>query len=266
MIIRNTPAKYPVKCIQSLGYLHNETANIYTHLIPGLLCLVVITSAIFGVEYYCYTLQLTTYSTTTWKDHLALLLFLVGCACCLGMSGTYHCLKCHSQSVAIFGNKLDYLGIVVLIESSMVSMIYYGLYEDPMLQIIFMSITSLIGFVCGVFCLQPKFREPKWRPIRATIFVCYGLSGVLPVLTGLYKYGVEYCLKRGQLKYILLEAIFYIAGAMIYAARIPEKFSPGKFDIWGHSHQIFHVFVVIAACCHGRALLGAYDYTHRMMI
>lgn len=28
--------------------------------------------------------------------------------------------------------------------------------------------------------------------------------------------------------------------------RIPERFAPGKFDIWGSSHQIFHVSILYA--------------------
>lgn len=37
---------------------------------------------------------------------------------------------------------------------------------------------------------------------------------------------------------------------MIYAARVPERFFPGRFDIMFHSHQIFHIFVVVAALIH----------------
>jgi len=35
-----------------------------------------------------------------------------------------------------------------------------------------------------------------------------------------------------------------------YLARIPERLAPGLFDIWFQSHQLFHVFVVAAACVH----------------
>lgn len=37
---------------------------------------------------------------------------------------------------------------------------------------------------------------------------------------------------------------------------------PGKFDIWGSSHQIFHVLVVCAAAAHLMGLLKAFDYEH----
>ncbi len=38
----------------------------------------------------------------------------------------------------------------------------------------------------------------------------------------------------------------YVGGAIIYAMRIPERFWPGRFDIFGASHQIWHVFVFTA--------------------
>ena len=40
------------------------------------------------------------------------------------------------------------------------------------------------------------------------------------------------------------------------AARIPESLSPGTFDYFGSSHQIFHVFVLVGAWCQYCALRG----------
>ena len=42
----------------------------------------------------------------------------------------------------------------------------------------------------------------------------------------------------------------YLTGAFLYAARIPERWLPGKCDIWFQSHQLFHVLVVAAAFVH----------------
>lgn len=39
----------------------------------------------------------------------------------------------------------------------------------------------------------------------------------------------------------------YIAGALCYIVHFPERFFPGKFDIWFNSHSIFHIFVFLAA-------------------
>ena len=37
---------------------------------------------------------------------------------------------------------------------------------------------------------------------------------------------------------------------------------PGRFDVWGSSHQIFHVMVVLAAVSHFVGLLKAFEHAH----
>ena len=58
----------------------------------------------------------------------------------------------------------------------------------------------------------------------------------------------------------LSELILWVDNLQI---RMPEAWRPGKFDIWGHSHQIFHVFMVVGLTIHFSAFAKAFDYTHR---
>jgi predicted membrane channel-forming protein YqfA (hemolysin III family) len=44
-------------------------------------------------------------------------------------------------------------------------------------------------------------------------------------------------------------AIAYLSGALLYALRFPERILPGKFDLFGNSHNIFHFCVLIGASC-----------------
>jgi adiponectin receptor len=94
------------------------------------------------------------------------------------------------------------------------------------------------------------------------MFVLMGLSGVAPVLHGLKLYGMEQLRKTIGLDFVVLQGALYILGAAIYAARFPERLKPGSFDIWGSSHQIFHVLVVMAAATHLVGLVKAFDYEH----
>ena len=43
--------------------------------------------------------------------------------------------------------------------------------------------------------------------------------------------------------YYVLTGVFLWGGLLVYLARCPEKYSPGTFDIIGHSHQIWHMGV-----------------------
>lgn len=110
-----------------------------------------------------------------------------------------------------------------------------------------------------------QFRTPLWRPFRAGMFVALGLSAVIPVLHGIYLYGTGQMQNQIGLSWVVLQGALYITGAGIYAARVPERWHAGRYDVLGSSHQIFHLFVVAAATSHLFGLLKAFDYRHTIM-
>lgn len=134
---------------------------------------------------------------------------------------------------------------------------------------------------CAAVSIFEKFRTPAWRPYRAGMFVAMGLSAVFPIFHGVEIYGVANMRERIGLSWMVLQGVFYVLGAGLYAvslsnsvyisitdkiqARFPERTWPGKFDIWGSSHQIFHVLVVMAGASHLYGLLIAFDYNHNTM-
>lgn len=64
------------------------------------------------------------------------------------------------------------------------------------------------------------------------VFVGLGLSGVVPTLHFVISEGLIKATTIGQMGWLFLMATLYITGACLYAARIPERFFPGKCDIW----------------------------------
>jgi adiponectin receptor len=243
-----------IKSWKSLGYLHNETVNIYTHLVGALM------AAISSIALH-KTLA-PRYETATQEDVWAFGCYFAGAVACLGMSATYHTIQNHSHEVAVWGNKLDYLGIVFLIWGSFIPIVFYAFGTEPELRRTYWTMITTLAAGTSVVSTLPKFRTPALRPFRALMFVLMGLSAVFPVLHGVRLYGVQHLRMSIGLDWVILQGALYIAGAAIYAARIPEKWSPGKYDIWGSSHQIFHVLVVLAAASHLMALVKAFDYEH----
>jgi len=61
---------------------------------------------------------LSKYPTTDPADYAVFTIFILSATACLGFSSTYHCLIAHSETVAFQYNRLDYLGIVILIVGS----------------------------------------------------------------------------------------------------------------------------------------------------
>lgn len=239
---------------QSLTYVHNETVNIYTHLLPSMLAT--------PAAVVLYRAISPRYQTASERDIKAFACFFAGAAFCLGMSATYHTIINHSPTISRIGNGLDYVGIVGLIVGSFIPSIYYGFYCAPALQRLYWTMICTIGAGCTIVSVLPQFRTPRWRPFRAAMFVGMGLSAVFPVIHGLQLYGIEQMTRQIGLGWLLLQGFLYILGAGFYAARVPERLRPGKFDIVGSSHQIFHVLVVCAAVAHLTGLLKAFDYRH----
>jgi adiponectin receptor len=90
------------KSFASLTHLHNESVNIYTHLVGAVLALLA------GV--YAHHSLRPRYERATQRDVLVFLCFFGGAVACLGMSAAYHTISNHSERVARMGNRLDYLG------------------------------------------------------------------------------------------------------------------------------------------------------------
>jgi adiponectin receptor len=124
-----TTKKVEKKIEKKLTYLWDEideTVNIYTHLLGSFLFLL-LSLSLYNVLY-------TRYPYATKEDVYAFSCFFLGAIACLGMSATYHTISNHSHAVAVWGNQLDYAGIVLLIWGSFVPVLYYTFQDRPDLQ------------------------------------------------------------------------------------------------------------------------------------
>ncbi|KAF8463008.1 hemolysin-III related-domain-containing protein [Kalaharituber pfeilii] len=239
---------------RSLLYLHNESINIYTHLLGAIVALC--------LPYYIFTLLSPRYPTMHPLDTIALLSFLLGSGTCLFLSATYHTVSNHSRPLARLGNTLDYIGIVAMIFGSYIGSLTYGFWCLPALRTRYTAVIGGLGLICSILALHPHFRTPKYRPFRATMYILYGSSGIVPIIHGSRILGFSDLSAQIQLRWLLAQGGLYILGALIYAARVPERWAPGRFDLFGASHQVFHVLVLAAAGTHLRGLIRAFDYRH----
>ncbi|KAF4460459.1 mPR-like GPCR [Fusarium albosuccineum] len=243
--------------LSSLFYLHNESVNIWSHLLGA---------AVFLVSAaYVDRVVRPRYASSSINDVVVFACFFGGAVLCLGMSATFHALSNHSETVAKWGNKLDYTGIVALIVGSYVPALYYGFFCLPQLMTVYLWLISMLGVGCAIVSWVERFRTPAWRPYRTMMFIGLGASGVIPVIHGVFIYGFQGLEDRLSLSWLVLHGIMYIFGAVLYAVRWPERSAPGTFDIWGSSHQIFHMFVLLAAATHFYGMAKAFDYHHTVM-
>ncbi|KAH8395819.1 hypothetical protein KR215_004574 [Drosophila sulfurigaster] len=226
-------------CFKSIFRLHTETGNIWTHLLG---CLAFIGVAVYFISRPTDEIQ--------FQEKIVFGAFFIGAIICLGFSFAFHTLSCHSVGIGRLFSKLDYCGIALLIMGSFVPWLYYGFYCHYQPKVIYLSVVCVLGCLSIIVSLWDKFSEPNLRPLRAGVFMSFGLSGVIPAIHYSIMEGWFSQISRASLGWLILMGLLYILGALLYALRVPERWFPGKFDIWFQSHQLFHVLVIAAAFVH----------------
>ncbi|KAF7915110.1 hypothetical protein EAE99_010306 [Botrytis elliptica] len=113
-----------------------------------------------------------------------------------------------------------------------------------------------------ILLLHPHFQGLRWRTFRVCIFIGTGCSAFAPIIHAIVYFGWHQVVNGTGMPWYLGEGGFLVLGAVVYSLRIPECYFPGKFDILGHSHQIFHLLVVAASVMHLVGLLKAYEHEY----
>ncbi|PSN70323.1 HlyIII-domain-containing protein [Corynespora cassiicola Philippines] len=236
-------------CLHSLAYLHNETVNIYTHLLPAITLALALPLLQLNIS--------RIYADAPWMDRFMLTLTPMAALGTLSLSSTYHTLMNHSPFVSSSCLLLDYTGILALILASFISGVFVGFYESEFHQWMYWSMIFGLVLTSCLFVLHPRLQGPVYRAHRTTAFILTALSGFAPVFHSIYLYGPRAAYSEKGVKWWLAEGLWYGLGATLFASRFPEKWAFGKggswkgrFDVWGSSHQIFHACVVAGASCH----------------
>ena len=141
---------------------------------------------------------------------------------------TFLCAQFHD----LFTTRFDYCGIAFLTVGSFVPWLYFSFYCDWKPQVIYLAIVIVLGIGAVVVSTFDFFAGPRFRPLRAGVFIFFGLSGIAPATHYGVVNGWEKSLEEAALGWLILMGILYITGALLYAGRIPERFFPGKVDIW----------------------------------
>lgn len=131
-------------CYESWLYFHNETINIFSHLLPSILAVFILIAlnTVFGIKY----------PKADYGDYLVVTFLFVTMLISLGTSATYHTLICHSQKIEAFWLKLDFVGIIVLTIGIFISAIVVGFKCHIAVQRIYCSMVCIFAFLNECSC------------------------------------------------------------------------------------------------------------------
>ncbi|KAF2185076.1 HlyIII-domain-containing protein [Zopfia rhizophila CBS 207.26] len=234
------------ECIHNALRLSNESFNIWSHLF-----------GVFSVLYlalYHYPSH-PIYARSSSTDNLIIGIYFMAATLCLSCSVFWHTMKCHCNRHFMMNcASVDLSGVTIMISAMNVVTQYTAFYCSPSTQRLYLTLTCLTATASLLIGWSPKIRHPDLAWVRVIAFTLLGVVGLLPMAhLGIVRgWGWAWTFYRSVWGRVVAP-IF--SGAWIYAGKVPERWYPGKFDFLGHSHNVWHLAVLMTILgCYGVGL------------
>ena len=103
---------------------------------------------------------------------------------CLGASAIFHLCGIKNRNTYNFLARLDYGGISVLIMGSSYPPIFYpyACHQVFYIRNLFLVVITVSSIISFFLSLHPEFSKPKYRSIRAALYIILGLSAGAPMI------------------------------------------------------------------------------------
>ncbi|KAK2830071.1 hypothetical protein Q5P01_018002 [Channa striata] len=238
----------------SMFQRHNETINIWTHLLAFLVFLVKLIQLSEVVDFVS--------DPHSWP----LLILLLSSLTYTAFSVAAHLLGGKSELCHYIFYFLDYVGVAQYQYGSAAVHFYYAV-DDSLYRHtrgIFMPVATVLSCLSCLGCCYGKYCNhtlPVW--VRK---VCQVLPSAVayiwdtsPVFKRLFFWSTAS--SDPALIYHFGQVAFFLSSAFFFTFPMLERFFPGRCDFVGQSHQIFHIFL---SCCTLCQIHASYlDYVGR---
>ncbi|AWP19684.1 putative membrane progestin receptor beta [Scophthalmus maximus] len=249
------PVRQDWRCyLLSVFQRHNESLNVWTHLLAGPVLLLRWRANVGALG---YTLD---------AAFLPLSLFLVSACTSLFLSVAAHLLQSHSEHAHYFFFFMDYVGVAMYQYGSSLGHYFYtseAAWRESCVGPLFLPGAAFFGWLsCAAYCFaKARYRRPY--PLRRKI--CQVIPATLSYLLGISPVvhrllTVSWTQEPAQ-PLLALQIASFLLCALFFSCPVPERFFPGRCDFVGQGHQIFHLFLSLCTVFQLEALFQ--DYARR---
>jgi adiponectin receptor len=228
------------ECLRSCLTLSNELFNIWSHAIGFIIVLF--------LAFYLYPSSDYFNLSTNTDVFIAGVFFFAACKCliCSTIWHTFNSIA--EQHLVERFACVDYTGISVLIAASIMTTEYTAFYCEPSYRWFWMSTTAVFGLAGTILPWNPTFNRADMSWARVLFYVGLAGTGFFPVAQITYTRGWDWVIVFYSP--IIKSLAVYLAGAILYALQVPERWFPGVFDYVGWSHNIWHLAVLAGILFH----------------
>ncbi|XP_044026309.1 membrane progestin receptor beta [Siniperca chuatsi] len=249
------PVQQDWRCyLLSLFQRHNESLNVWTHLLAGPVLLLRWWANVGALG---YTLDAAS---------LPLSVFLVSSFIYLFFSVAAHLLQSHSEHAHYFFFFMDYVGVAVYQYGCSLGHYFYASepeWRESCIGLLFLPGAVFFGWLSCAGCCFAKSRYRRPYPLQRKIcqLIPTTLAYLLDISPVAHRLFTVSWTQEPSLPFHALHIAFFMLSALFFSCPIPESFFPGHCDFMGQGHQIFHLFLSLCTVCQLEALFQ--DYARR---
>eukprot|EP01091_Cochliopodium_minus_P012718 TRINITY_DN3920_c0_g1_i2.p1 TRINITY_DN3920_c0_g1~~TRINITY_DN3920_c0_g1_i2.p1 ORF type:complete len:344 (+),score=33.33 TRINITY_DN3920_c0_g1_i2:114-1145(+) len=214
---------------------HNEFWNVWSHLGGFLL-------------FFYFMIKGNLAIMTNDFVGITFLIYLIGAQILFIISGSFHLFQSIGRNFYTIAAKLDYTAISIMITTSCYSPFFHLFRCNTNWAFFYLTSVTVGGILTVIVSWLDFFQTPRYIALRGILFLGYSLITVMPLPHAVYLTSFE-IMKPVFIK-VFFTTTLYAVGAVLYILRVPEKFSPSKYDNYLNSHFIFHFNVVFASYIH----------------
>lgn len=167
-------------CLRSLFHVHNETGNVWTHLLGAIAFVVLLSRTMMDVR--SVWAQTDSANSVSAVDCAVLVAFFLCATACLGFSTVYHLCGCHNEATHHSLYRCDLLGICLLVWGSYVSGLYVGFRCFPQYRLLYIAlITGMVAASVALNNVQ-RCQSRRFHALRVAVLVGLVAFSVVPTL------------------------------------------------------------------------------------
>lgn len=229
--------------VDSLWYVHNQTGNIYTHAIALGMWLLV------PLHARACLMRALPPVTLSAAEHALCWAFWASTTLMLTFSTAYHLFECAPTAVERHLYSCDIVDIAMSCTCICFINVWAGFRCAPRIAL---ALTAVCATTGAMLTRSAVLHAADWTKLVVS-FQKMAASCFL-VVAALCS-ARTHLLARQQwpgdrpLAGVVASLASICVGSYVYNHRVPESWHPGRFDVWGHSHQLWHCFVFLSPLC-----------------
>ncbi|XP_021369063.1 membrane progestin receptor beta-like isoform X1 [Mizuhopecten yessoensis] len=226
--------------VYSFFQKHNECLNCWTHLLG--MCMALNRATEFAQNHSLLG------DPHMWPLTAGLITMVLMYLC----STIAHCFSNRSELVHYTAFMIDYAGIGLFGVGSVILHHHYchdDAWVNSWLQTNAVVVSVVMGMLVCLCCSASSFLYEPPYPFARTLLqisavVTIYLWNSVPIVLRLFQY-LGAGLWHSSLDHHIQQMIWFAVAGFFFSSDIPQRFFPGKFDFLGHSHQIFHLCIIM---------------------